>query len=349
MKSKIRSLTIISFVFISLTFDFHPTFAQTGWYWQNPIPQGNTLSGIHTFAKDSIILAGNVGTLLFSSNGGQDWEQRSMLSGKFNWLRSMQFIEERTGFLVGDTILYKSIDGGKSWSIIFHNDILSAFFISGNTGHALSGDKVYRTFNGGNTWSEQTLSSSFALSKIGFADSLRGWILGYGGTFFQTLDGGMTWTQSGLGNYWGYFGIYFLDRNIGWIVGEAAKIYKTTNGGVNWTEQHTGNNWEALDGIYFKNQQSGWAWGPDLFLYTTNGGTTWSAQSKPVREDINAMQFADSTTGWAIGSNGVILKSSDGGSHWIQQSTTVSAFRINATDWVSDQEGWVSGYNVTAT
>jgi len=42
------------------------SFAQSGWYWQNPLPQGNPLVDANTGTA-----VGNFGTILRTNNGGR--------------------------------------------------------------------------------------------------------------------------------------------------------------------------------------------------------------------------------------------------------------------------------------
>ena len=59
-------------------------------------------------------------------------------------------------------------------------------------------------------------------------------------------------------------------------------------------------------------------------LYLTFGGITnaqWITQSPfPTGNNLNAVSFTDPNTGTAVGSNGTILRTSDGGNAWINQS-----------------------------
>src|SRR6185437_8188856 len=45
-------------------------------------------------------------------------------------------------------------------------------------------------------------------------------------------------------------------------------------------------------------------------------GTTWKQASVPVSSDLTAVFFADAGNGWAVGHDGVILHSGNGGDSW---------------------------------
>src|SRR5215813_10358206 len=49
------------------------SFAQSGWFWQNPLPQGNTLNAVAVLDPQNAIAGGNSGFILRSSDGGATW------------------------------------------------------------------------------------------------------------------------------------------------------------------------------------------------------------------------------------------------------------------------------------
>jgi photosystem II stability/assembly factor-like uncharacterized protein len=46
---------------------------------------------------------------------------------------------------------------------------------------------------------------------------------------------------------------------------------------------------------------------------TTNGGATWKAQTSGTSESLNEIFFLNATTGFVVGTNGTLLKTTDGG------------------------------------
>ena len=47
----------------------------------------------------------------------------------------------------------------------------------------------------------------------------------------------------------------------------------------------------------------------------------WTAQNSGVTARLNDVYFADSQTGWAVGDNGTIVNTTDGGQTWLLQSS----------------------------
>lgn len=84
---------------------------------------------------------------------------------------------------------------------------------------------------------------------------------------------------------------------------------------------------------------------------TTNGGTTWSYQDSDLDDDdditLRSVFFIDANTGFAVGDDGTIIKTTDGGNDWDDRTsgttrTLRSVFFINAsTGWVVGSDGTI--------
>jgi len=58
-----------------------------------------------------------------------------------------------------------------------------------------------------------------------------------------------------------------------------------------------------------------------LFLAPLPSPAQWFQQNSGTDLDLKSICFTDSENGWAVGSGGIILHTSDGGDNWIQQSS----------------------------
>ena len=109
-------------------------FAQ--WYWQNPLPQGNTISSISFVDVNNGFMVGLDGTILKTTNGGDDWEIKA--SGTKKQLLSVIFVDENNGWIVGqDGLIIKTSDGGDNWTHQTSNTfswLNSVYFIDSSTG-----------------------------------------------------------------------------------------------------------------------------------------------------------------------------------------------------------------------
>ncbi|WP_285641161.1 YCF48-related protein [Pseudomonas sp. NBRC 100443] len=56
-----------------------------------------------------------------------------------------------------------------------------------------------------------------------------------------------------------------------------------------------------------------------IILFSDDQGSTWSQAQVPVQSDLTAVYFVDAKIGWAVGHDGMILRSEDAGVHWQRQ------------------------------
>ncbi|MDR3686265.1 MAG: YCF48-related protein [Coriobacteriia bacterium] len=104
--------------------------------------------------------------------------------------------------------------------------------------------------------------------------------------------------------------------------------------------------WSAKDSVVsvsFPNATNGWVLldgsNPAQALsMTTNGGKSWQ-DVQPVgwHKSISAISFSDAQTGWAVGENNTIYKTTDSGSTWTTVTTSVGSAGFNAVQAVDSQ------------
>jgi photosystem II stability/assembly factor-like uncharacterized protein len=66
-------------------------------------------------------------------------------------------------------------------------------------------------------------------------------------------------------------------------------------------------------------------------VYSDNQGKSWTQASVPVSSDLTAVSFPSPQNGWAVGHDGVVLHSSDGGATWVKQFDGRAAAQVMAT------------------
>lgn len=80
-------------------------------------------------------------------------------------------------------------------------------------------------------------------------------------------------------------------------------------------------------------------WSPAIFAQLE-----WTMISTPNDETLNDVTFVNEQVAYAVGMNGTILKSSDGGETFVLQNTR-EGFNLNAVFAIDDQNVWVVGEN----
>lgn len=303
--------------------------AQPYWFWQNPQPQGNSLTGINIFSSAAAIVVGASSTVMMSFDAGQTWKVKSSVAGTSSLLMSAHFIDDSEGWAVGyGGVVIHTTDGGNNWvkyREAADEQLTTVFFLDENTGW-ITGSKnppgtevILKTTDAGASW--RTLSSGLSTSyaeAIAFVNATTGWLIVWN-AILKTTTGGTSWSTqaSGVGVC---YAMSFTDENHGWVSGESGKIFATTDGGAHWNSQVSGSGAYLFD-IAFTDTLHGWAVGESgTIVATSDGGATWFSQASGVSTRLNGVKFFDENIGWASGSGGMILHTTDGGAHWMQSS-----------------------------
>jgi photosystem II stability/assembly factor-like uncharacterized protein len=283
MKKLIFSFVIVFyFTFIS---DIK---AQSGWFWQNPLPQGNTLHDV-SFVGDYGFAVGKAGTVLYTHNAGINWTLRSIDTG--------------------DEIL----------SVVTFDSLTAIVSAGGNSG------KIYKTTDAGNTWLNQSSGYTGNLVDISFCDEQNGFIATGYIRLLHTANGGDTWEIINVP--YPFTRISVINPNTAFaITGNNAEIYKTTDGGYMWIDQTVSTLDDLMD-IYFIDGSNGWATGWNgIMLHTADGGLNWGFQSSNTSNDLYHISFSDASNGFAVGVYGTVINTTNGGLTWLVQSSGLPDF-----------------------
>jgi photosystem II stability/assembly factor-like uncharacterized protein len=281
---------------------------------------------------------------ILSHTGEKTFVLRTVDSGK-TWqsqpvsdlLMRIKFADSNIGWGVGakGTILRTS-DGGRTWEtqqsgttnalydlfITDHDHV----WVSGNHGALL------KTDNGGESWVVRNVGADMALTGISFVGVERGWVIGYG-AIFSTTDGGITWKRQSSGEWKQLSGVLFTDEKAGWINTMGTSFLKTVDGGMSWQEiVIPGIGTRAI--MSFVDSHHGWIalskggstgsnkpYPESTVLITRDGGKAWKkvfhlTSKRGNRAWIFDIFFLDESNGWAVGSDGLYLRTTDGGEHW---------------------------------
>jgi len=282
------------------------------------------------------------GTILTTTNGGSTWSELTSGTGS-SYLESVFFISSTQGWAVGDSgVVLKTNNGGSSWSkqITDTNSALSSvFFTSSTQGWAVGSSfpvgsgRLLHTTDGGTTWLVQTTTSTDDFTSVYFVSPTQGWIAGGSGTILVTTNGGSTWNSQTTGTTSGLNSIYFVNSTHGWAVGSNGTIISTTDGGNTWNSQSSGNTNYNITSVNFISVLNGWAVvnysaGFGVILTTVNGGSNWTVQLAGTTAGLNSIYFTSATEGWAVGINGTILHTSDGGIQSVQEFSPKSPISV---------------------
>ncbi len=248
-------------------------------------------------STNTVYLGNSAGQIMRSTNGGTSWTQIYRVSGTPR--RILIHPNDNRIFIGTSRALYRSTNGGSSFSSVLNSPAEDVEFKPGNTSVVYAcGNSFYRSTNGGRSFSRITSGIS-ATERMKMAVTpanpnaiylvqKRGSSFGY---LYRSLDGGSNFTQRANYNSISTNQVYFT---------QASRDMAITVSDSNANEVYLG----GMD-----------------FSRSTNGGTsfsklaTWSSPEDRsyVHADIEVMQYINGTL--YVGSDGGIFRSVNRGNN----------------------------------
>lgn len=191
--------------------------------------------------------------------------------------------------------------------------------IVGAQGRILVSHEKYK-----NLWSPRGFGARALLTCVSFVDEKRGWAAGQGGVVIHTDDGGQTWqVQRELSSdNQPIFDIQFLSPWVGYACGAYDTFLKTTDGGKTWTLTAPGNDY-CYNDLAFLDEGTGYIVGEfGTVLRTTDGGKSWEPLylGEAYEGTLFGITLLSPQKILVYGIAGKIMRSEDGGSHWVDVS-----------------------------
>lgn len=229
--------------------------------------------------------------------------------------------------------------------------------------------KIYYSYDGGQIFDSVVTIYNFGewFNDIQFLSSGKGYVCGGTafGTHFNFLastdDGGLSWDSLTSNQFTGssFKQIDFATDQIGFIQGENDLLLKTLDGGQNFTQvqfQPSG----QIDAIILVDSQTGFISTSHVdltgslnfrILKTTDQGLTWkqvylnsiNGTGFSDVKNINSFYFNNSLNGHAVGNNGLVLKTTDGGESWSSQTLINDTTFFNEVYFINDDLGYALG------
>jgi len=332
-----RKFSFILLFLIISTGQLYKTYSQDNWFKLNS-PTTNFIRALHFADSSTGWVAGDSGLILYTSNGGLDWIEQQTNTN--NNIKDIFFLDEDRGWAVawkeytppvGTTIL-STTSGGEEWTTEFYRDenefMFSIYFLDTLNGFmgGVGGvpNSFVRTTDGGVNWEDVALDTMplrfFPVRNFKFYNDLYGYACGgaidIAGVIWRTVDGGEFWTLIDTSDtppdqVWD---IHFIDSlNVLAVSGDpeffGASILRTNNAGDDWMYEELGILGVATS-LAFRTESEGWA--PLSFaqtmMYTLDTGYTWTEIPTLNNLSIYELVFTDTLTGYAVGSQGAIIK-----------------------------------------
>lgn len=178
--------------------------------------------------------------------------------------------------------------------------------------------KIARSTDGGKIWALQASGVSAHLQSIAAWDPQRAVAVGNRGTVIVTVNGGKTWSKASLPASVGAAKLVRVRTYPGgkaWAVGEMGTVLFSSDFGAAWSAKTAAED-VAWNDVSFVNDV-GWLVGEfGRMRATRDGGEHWKAAEAPVKSSLNGVYFRSDLDGVAVGTEGVILHTQDGGANW---------------------------------
>lgn len=139
-------------------------------------------------------------------------------------------------------VLLKSEDNGETWSMIIETIPESGelYFLDEMAGFIIADTLAYKTSDGGYNWTRCSINvPGFRIYDITFPSQNIGYIVGKSDyeNVLKTTDGGLTWNPIHAPDVFPYSNVEFTDNETGYIF-SGNIIHKTTTGGILGEEPH---------------------------------------------------------------------------------------------------------------
>jgi len=186
-------------------------------------------------------------SLYHSVDGGVTWREFDQFpEAPLGSILDIKFTSETTGFLVKFGKVFRTLNGGDTWTAVFSEpglflseidtpDPETIYVAGGITYEPGSFADFIRSYDGGDTWEvvpQPALDEILASAWVG---PRQGYVFTFSQQVLQTLDGGDSWMP--VGDWIGEMALDadFADAEDGFAVCYSGNVLATTDGGLTWT------------------------------------------------------------------------------------------------------------------
>lgn len=168
------------------------------------------------------------------------------------------------------------------------------------------------------------------------------------GFLYRTSDAGQSWSAFSAETFGPLWAIAHHD-GLTVATGEGGRTFKSTDGGVSWSLDRIAGLDQVLRDLHISDRNHIVAVGSNLVnegkvLVSDDGGNSWEIIDPGIDIAFRSIDFIDSLYGWATGTYGYLLATTDGGRSWTYSpSDTLYGTALNTIRFRSRDTGVVAG------
>lgn len=299
------------FLQLLLLFSAYVSFAEDSWTAQSSGTTQN-LNDIHFVNANSGFVVGNNGTLLETTNGGNNWNSQSI--GTSENLNQIYFQNLTTAFILGQNgNLFRSTTSGSSWtsSNIFTGALYGIDFKDDNGIIVGDNGNIFISSDKGANWTGIGSIGVFTINDVCFFNDTLAVAVGASGNIFRSNDKGNTWTAIVSGTVNSLSSIEKRNSTGLFICGTSGEImeYQPLTNTLTKLSVGLSSNW--LKDLSC-NDNSCYITGTNKtsLIYS---GSSWISRSLDDNVNLNSVSQPFNGTVYLCGIGGVIYKTTEGG------------------------------------
>jgi photosystem II stability/assembly factor-like uncharacterized protein len=246
-------------------------------------------------------------------------------------------------------------------SLAWFHDV---YFLSENKGWITgSGGTLLTTADGGKTWKQESNFTKDNIRQVYFTSENDGWLLcerdiySLGSSapsyLLKTSDGGANWEriEFGEGDHRRekVAKIFFNKKGAGAAIGERGAYFSLQDDKKTWKKKPSPVRYLMLDGVFTDDFSGAMVGAGGAIFFTEDAGWSWNKSNVPENSNtrLNSVFFINQKTGWAVGTEGKIYQTFNGGKVWREQKSATTKdltdvfFRDTAEGWAVGEEGLI--------
>jgi len=180
------------------------------------------------YSSDNVCYAASHKYIFKSTNGGTSFDTVYHFQDDFTGTASLCFIDDMTGWVTRNYQVYKTIDGGSTWTSLknLSNYAVPIYFLDATYGFLGDNNYLYTSSSGGNSWSQRTgINTTDPISDLHFFFPSKG-VCCAGTCIYETSDGGNSWMKVVALGKKKIIEVFYLNDHLGWACGEYGYILK---------------------------------------------------------------------------------------------------------------------------